>query len=341
MAAEPDPARFVLEMAEHPGKPAKMITPDGQKLPKYGFEGGRVIRLGETYHLFISEMTGDPKWCKTMLAHWTSGDGQTFTRRSTLYESTGDYTGKDPRAALFLPIPIYNERENRWNLFYSAFKSAPSAGGRWLLNHEGRIWRAASKIPGADGIGGPYEDVGIVLQPGSDSDPWEGLQGTDSFFPFHVGNEWLAFYGSAHTQRWPTDFWGVGLARADSLAGPWKRISAINPVLKPRAENPHVVKVREGMYAAVLDAVYEQHPENKRIGYSFSIDGRNWMPPRYVTLDAGENNWINQIRTPISIIPQKDDRLLVYYTATDKPGVGLISKVILHLRETPAAPAGS
>src|SRR5881394_1339451 len=55
---------------------------------KYGFEGGRVVVLDGTYHLFISEMNADPKWTKTRLAHWTSHDGFSFTRESTLFESS-------------------------------------------------------------------------------------------------------------------------------------------------------------------------------------------------------------------------------------------------------------
>src|SRR5687768_9095942 len=68
---------------------------------KYGFEGGRVVRLGDTFHLFISEMDKDPRWTKTRLAHWTSTDRLTWQRQSTLYESTGEFKGQDRRAALF------------------------------------------------------------------------------------------------------------------------------------------------------------------------------------------------------------------------------------------------
>src|SRR4051812_9745550 len=114
---------------------------------KYGFEGGRVILLDGVYHVFVSEMHADPKWTKTRLAHWTSSDGLSFARQSTLFESSGDFTGADSRAALFLPIPVFDEKLDRWTLFYSAFRSAPNRKDAWLINHNGRIVRALSLSP--------------------------------------------------------------------------------------------------------------------------------------------------------------------------------------------------
>jgi len=56
-----------------------------------------------------------------------------------------------------------------------------------MLNPAGEIWRAILRVAGDGAIGGPYEDVGMVLKPDRDSDAWEELQGTDSFFPYRVG----------------------------------------------------------------------------------------------------------------------------------------------------------
>jgi hypothetical protein len=327
-----DVDRLGLAIVDQHPNPILTKGSPGTEENKYGFEGGRVVKVNDTYHLFISEMTGDPKWAKTKLAHWTSRDGYAFTRVSTLYESSGDHTGTDPRAALFLPIPTFDEQANRWNLFHSAFKSAPSSDGRWLLNHEGRIHRAVSTRLGREGIGGPYEDVGIVLQPGPDSDPWEGLQGTDSFFPFRTDDGWLAFYGSAHTQRWPTDFWAVGLVVSKQLGGSWERLTEINPVLKPRFENPHVHRLRKDLYMAVCDVIIEKGPEARRVGYTFSRDGRTWSEPRFIQLEAGEGDWIQQVRTPISLIPVGRDRFLIYFTAVGPGRYSSVSRVLVELR---------
>src|SRR2546425_12713574 len=135
--ADPNSLSFSI-IDQHPTPLISRSTP-GAEDNKYGFEGGRVVLLDGIYHLFISEMFADPKWTKTRLAHWTSSDGFTFTRQSTLFESTGDFTGADPRASLFLPIPVFDEELNRWTLFYSAFRSAPNQKGKWLINHDGRI----------------------------------------------------------------------------------------------------------------------------------------------------------------------------------------------------------
>ena len=85
----------------------------GTEENKYGFEGGTVIRLKDGYHLFTSEMAGDPRWVKMKLAHWFSSDGIQWNRISTVRESSGDFTGKDPRAAIWSPMPFFNETKNR------------------------------------------------------------------------------------------------------------------------------------------------------------------------------------------------------------------------------------
>jgi hypothetical protein len=124
------------------------IKSSGAEGNKYGFEGGRVLKLNGAYHLFTSEMIGDPHWVKMRLAHWVSKDRLHWNRLATLAESSGDFTGKDPRAALWSPLPVYNPADNRWNLFYVAYQAVPDTAQQWLTNHEGRIWRAVSNTPG-------------------------------------------------------------------------------------------------------------------------------------------------------------------------------------------------
>lgn len=78
----------------------------GTENNKYGFEGGRVFKFKNEYHWFTSETIDDPKWVKMKLAHWKSKDGLKWECVSTLYESSGEFTGTDPRAALWSPMPI-------------------------------------------------------------------------------------------------------------------------------------------------------------------------------------------------------------------------------------------
>ena len=301
----------------------------GTKLIRFGFEGGRALKLAETFHLFISEMVDEPKFAKTRLGHWTSIDGLAWQRQSTLVESSGEFEGRDPRAAIFLPQPVFDERADRWNLFYAAFRSAPNRMDQWLLNHDGRIWRAVSRAPGPQGIGGPYDDVGVVLQRVAESDPWEGLQGVDSFFPYQVGDNWYAFYGSAQTQNWPCQFWGVGLATSAALAGPWRRCSELNPVRidEPFMENPIVTRFADGRYAMVYDAVLK----GRAIGCAISSDGIHWPAGHRVELAGPEFGWLRQTRTPLGLIPRDADRQTfdVFYTGEEQDGYRCISRVTL------------
>jgi len=296
-------------------RPVLTIHSEGAQGNKYGFEGGRVLKIKGTYHLFTSEMVGDPHWVKMRLAEWTSTDRIHWLRHTTVAESSGDFTGKDPRAALWSPLPVYDPQEGRWNLFYVAYQAAPDTAERWLTNHEGRVWRAVSGTPGEDGISGPYKDAGIILQRGKDSDPWEGLQGTDSFFPYQVGDRWYALYGSAHTEKLPLSSWQIGLATAPNLAGPWKRCSEFNPlkVEKRFMENPIVSQLSDGKYVAVYDT-----DAPSAIGYTLSSDGTHWSPGQTLIVQEGKNVWATEVRTPLGLIDEGNGLFTLFYTANER-----------------------
>jgi hypothetical protein len=309
-----------LEVTKRWPNPILTIHSEGAEGNKYGFEGGRVLKIKDTYHLFTSEMVADPHWVKMRLAHWTSQDRIHWKRESTVAESSGDFTGKDPRAALWSPLPVYDRKDGRWNLFYVAYQAAPDTAERWLTNHEGRIWRAISTVPGEDGVGGPYTDVGIVMQRGKDSDPWEGLQGTDSFFPYMVGERWYAFYGSAHTEKLPLSSWQVGLATAPSLAGPWKRCTELNPLKVENRfmENPIVSQLNDGTYIAVYDT-----DAPAAIGFTLSRDGTHWLPGQSLIVQEGSGAWATEVRTPLGLIDEGKGLFTLFYTANEKvPGTG-------------------
>jgi len=295
-----------LSLVELTDKPVIQKGSPGTEDNKYGFAAGSVIKLDGTYHLFTAEMVGDPFWIKMKLAHWTSSDGFVWTRQGTINEGSGDRTGKDPRSNLWAPMPIFNEAKDRWELFYVAYHSG-GKGSFW----DGRIWRAESVQPGRKGISGPWKDRGIALEPGPNSQPWEGSQGTDSFYPFHNGEKWIGFYGSS-PQGFP---WQVGLAEADKLEGPWKRRSG-NPALSghPDIENPIVTKIADGLYIAVFDQI---RPSNV-IGYVVSKDGITWSKPKQLRI---ESKTCGDIRTPLGLVHERDGTFTVFFTgraANDK-----------------------
>lgn len=281
---------------------------------KYGFEGGRVIKLNGVYYLFTSEMVGDPHWVKMKLALWTSRDRTHWRRTGTLRESSGDFTGKDPRAALWSPMPVFDPGANRWTLFYVAYQAAPDTPHQWLTNHEGRIWRAVSTQPGESGITGPYKDTGVILERGKNADPWEGLQGTDSFFPYAADGRWYALYGSARTESLPIALWQVGLASAPTLAGPWSRCSQLNPLkVEPRfIENPIVSRLANGTFVAV----YDNHQPNA-IGYTFSADGIHWSRGQNLTVQTGNRIWASEVRTPLGLVDEGNGSFTLFYSANE------------------------
>lgn len=282
---------------------------------KHGLEGGRVIRTDGTYHLFTSEQTGDPKWVKMRIGHWRSADGLEWERVSTLYESSGDYTGKDPRAALWSPMPVFNPEDSTWYMTYVAYRCMPNTKEQFLNNFDGRIWQAKSEVQGIHGLGGPYADMGIIQEPGPLADEWEGLQGSDSFFPFRVGNKWLAFTGSAKTEKLPMEFWGNGLALAPSLTGPWIRLSRRSPVDFGTnfSENPIVTELKDGTLIAVMDA------HGSGFGYSLSRNGVDWSDMKFVEVTDRVEPWWAEFRTPLGLIEEGDGTFTLFFTAMKEP----------------------
>ncbi|MFO7670473.1 MAG: glycosyl hydrolase [Bacteroidales bacterium] len=282
---------------------------------KHGFEGGRVIRQEGWYHLFTSEQAGDPKWVKMRLAHWKSRDGVKWERVSTLYESSGDFTGTDPRAALWSPMPVFNEEDSTWYMTYVAYRCAPNTRDQFLNNFGGRIIQARSLVKGTGGLGGPYRDIAVIQEPGPLADEWEGLQGSDSFFPFKLGNKWLAFTGSAKTEKLPMEFWGNGLALAPSLTGPWIRLTRRSPVEFGTnfSENPIVTQLPDGTLVAVMDS------HGSGFGYSVSTDGLKWSPMKYVVVTDKLGKWWAEFRTPLGLVPEEDGTFTLFFTVMKEP----------------------
>lgn len=315
LGAAPEPVAPRLVLVRQHETPVITTRTSGAEGIRYGFEGGRAVKVGGTYHLFTTEMTGDPMWVKTRFGYWTSGDRLSWRRVATVRESSGEFEGRDPKAALWSPLPVFDPGEKRWSLFYVAYRAMPTDGTRFLLNHAGEIWRAVSKAPGPGGIRGPFEDVGIVLRPGPDSLSWEGLQGTDSFFAWPVAGVWRAFYGSARTETKPISHWRVGPAEAPRLAGPWRREAQDNPSpIEPHfIENPIVTEAPGGGWLVVYDA---ETPDG--VGWAYSADGVRWGRGQGLVLQPKPGEWAKEIRTPLGLVPEGGDRFTLFYTGFER-----------------------
>jgi hypothetical protein len=288
---------------------------------KYGFEGGSVVKEGGVYHLFAAEMAGDPFWARMRLAHWTSPDAQNWRRAATLYETSGAMDTNDTRFSLWAPMPVFNEHENQWDLFYIAYRSLSSKPAE-VVHMDGRVWRAASQVKGRGGIRGPYRDVGTVMQPDAESQWWEGQQGTDSFYPWRVGGKWHAFYGSHN--HFPQGPWLVGLAEAPALTGPWKRCAGLNPstIESKFIENPIVTRIGREFVAIYDSSLDDANPnymtDGHNVGVSVSADGIHWPPGRRLDVQPGEANWSEDVRTPLCLIPEGNGVYTMLYTGKRK-----------------------
>ena len=303
-----------------------------------GFEGGACIKTGDTYHLFPTERAGEAgieayyDRVKTRIGHWTSKDALHWQRQSTIYQASGTYAIthhhnplNERRGAIWSYMPVWSEKANRWYGYYLAYTVDKDISP----NHSfGRIWRAESVLPGLDGIGGPYKDMGIIMEPGLDTQLWEGRQGVDSFYPYEVNGKWLGFYGGAYPYQSRAGYpaamgkgWFVGLAQSATLEGPWKRLdTTVNPVTSIHPwfiENPIVSKLPNGLYIAIFDGGPEGwgHHLPNMMGYSLSKDGIKWSEARYIPFSQKVKKWWTIMRTPLCLIPEGNDEYTVVYAA--------------------------
>ena len=288
-------------------------TTAGAEDIKFGFEGGSVVKVGDAYHMITAEMAGDPYWVNMRLGHWTSKDGLAWSRIGTIRQSDGDYTGTSQRSSVWGPMVVFNDEDNRWHLVYVCYKNKPNTeANKSYTGYDGVIQHAVSVTEGSEGIYGPYEDREILMRYDENPDPWEGLQGVDSFFPFKIGNRWYGFYGSATTQDIKNCQWRIGLAQAPKISGPWTRMSDLNPAdLRGFAENPIVTQLENGVYIAIVDGGHFA----AKLGYTLSRDGLHWSPVRHIDPEEATEKWWNLLRTPQSLIKEDDGTYTMFFTA--------------------------
>jgi hypothetical protein len=287
---------------------------------KYGVEDGVVVRRADGgFSMVCAEMYGDPKWVAMQLGVFRSEDGLAWTRARALRRSTGDFTGASPHSSSWGPFFIHDPANDTWTLTYVGYRGAPSNASGWLENFEGTIFARAASAPGDSGLDGDFDDAAgfpdaVLLAPddfrvgGPWPHPCQGLQGTDSMFPYTLPDgTWAALVGTSHQETpnpWPGGKWPVSLARAPALGGPWTRH---NPSGGPPAdapcvdlnggfsENPIVSRRPDSaaQFQVVIDSLGN---EAHGFGYGCSADGLAWERTVDVAVPGG-------VRTPFGLLP--------------------------------------
>jgi hypothetical protein len=314
-----DPQKVLKMVSEFRGP---VVGPDHPDViasgNRSGFETGQVVKVKNTYHMFVNEMFDRPHR-DLRISYWTSPDAQNWKRQSTIVESIPGRTATNPRSEVWVTGVVFNDKENAWNIFYVAYRAGDSTKGEIPGNdYAGRIWRAKSVKTGIDGIRGPYADMGIMLEPDKNSQAWEGQQAVACFSPYKAGNTWYSMYdGHNHVPRGP---WPTGLAFAPDLGGPWTRMpEGFNPIRLADVftENEIVYHLKNGRYLAIFDSFGDQE-----IGYSTSVDGVNWNHETRIKIQSKDNLWAlpgdHYTRTPLCAIEEDDGTYTIVYTATTK-----------------------
>jgi hypothetical protein len=268
----------------------------------HGFECGQVFLYKKNYHMFITEKVTSKDFGVdlTSTGHWKSSDGISWVRVSTLQNSIK--TSKNPKHAIWSPMPVYDKSKECWNIFYVGYEEG-------VTNPHGRVFKAYSKTKGYNGLDGPYIDETdtVLSYYNTNKKIWEGKQGADSFYPFQVGRKWYGFYGSSDA----ASYWDVGLATANSLSGPWTRDTKLDPVFT-YCENPIVTTLRDKVKFCVYDDLAHGISDCHSIGYGYSIDGVHWVQ-KYLSIPMPK--WAACIRTPLSFIYEGNGIYIIYFTA--------------------------
>jgi len=138
---------YTLELIEASLTPLIDNNNPGSEGNKRGYEGGTVFMKDGIYHMFVTEEINE--WVGTRTGYWQSKDGIIWERISTIQQSVDK--PNDPRNAVWSPMPIYNNNEDRWNLFYVGYEKYGQTNGR--------VFRAISAAKGMDGLAGPYSVI--------------------------------------------------------------------------------------------------------------------------------------------------------------------------------------
>eukprot|EP00966_Prymnesium_polylepis_P172051 3978399-Prymnesium_polylepis.1 len=303
----------------------------------HGIEDGNVVRAHDgTFYMIGAEMYGDPKWIKMRLGVWHSSDGLRWERQRSLRNSSATFDGSDEHAASWGPFLLHDPDSDRWALSYVAYRSGGHNFSGWTTNWDGQIFFHFANVTGDAGLDSDFGDGGDwrttdqpLLRPDPLGAPWprcQGLQGTDSFYPYKLPNgTWAALVGTAHQEgSWhpatPTEGrWSVSLALAPALAGPWTRYNPHGAprdapcanITEGRTENPIVKPLPAGGFMAVYDDLGH---EGSGFGYVCSQDGVRWCRGAVVAVPGG-------CRTPFGLIDLSTDELERFKTAIDGYGV--------------------
>ena len=313
---EADKTKKLILISEHKGPVIGTNHEDVlSSKNRSGFETGQVVKINGVYHMFVNEMFERPHR-DLRIAYWTSNDAINWKRQTTIFESIPGRSPSNPRSEVWVTGVEFNNEENAWNIFYVAYRAGDKEKDEIeRSDYEGKIWRAKSVINGLNGIAGPYADMGIILQPDENSQPWEGQQAVATFNPYKAGDKWYAFY-DGHNYI-PMGPWPVGIAVAPMLSGPWVRLPEGHnpvPIAEEFIENPQVTELKEGGFLTVFDSFGDQE-----IGYSISNDGLQWSPEIRIKVQSVGNVWAeagdHAMRTPLCAIEEEDGTFTVIYTA--------------------------
>ena len=310
------PPRLVL-VRQHPTPVITTRTPGAEGI-RYGFEGGRVgegrrhvpplhDRDGGRPHVGRrpASATGRAatasrgRGSRPSASRAASSRGRTRARRS----GRRFPCGTRPRAA--------------GTSSTSAYRSMPTDGTRFLLNHAGEIWRAVSRTTGPGGHRRPVRGRGRRDEAGPRLAPLGGPAGHRLVLPVAGGGRWRAFYGSARTETKPIGHWLVGPAEAAVARRPVAARARGQPGPDRGALHREPDRDRgAGRRVAWPSTTARRRTASAGRGRE---DGVRWGKGQGLVVQPKAGEWAKEMRTPLGLVPEGGDRFTLFYTGFEQP----------------------
>ena len=261
-----------------------------------GLEDGIVVRREDGKLSMVAAEMFAGNWVNMRLGVWESADGLDWTRVRSLRASTGrDNSG--PHAASWGPFFIHDPANDTWVLSYVGYRTAGSNASGWLGNFDGTIFYRYATVSGDAGLTSDFGEDGDIEKTNESATafagdrvliapddfkvngPWphqcQGMQGTDSFYPFRLNEtHWAGFAGTSQQQsgwKGTTGKWPVSLATAPALAGPWTRY---NPADPSRPADAPCVDINGGFTEKSVNPATSPPPPLLPVASSLTESGR-------------------------------------------------------------------
>ena len=296
--------------------------------------GGSVAKMGDTYHLFVSEMSDE---CG--MATWQSNS---FVRHATAAAPEGPFRARERVMSQFSHNPTIARAPDGTFVLYHVGCGTPErarctacAGGVTSASCLGAAFAEANGLPCtgnvtnvlyASSLDGPWDSLNAAVVPSAEmGKSWGPARMLDN--PTVVFYEDGSLLMASRGGKPGDEAWSDGIVTAPSWRGPYTQHSMIGNASSPRVEDPFLWRDTKGFYHVIFHKFTDEHPNCG--GHAFSRDGFHWtlsnsvaLTTTVTTADGAEHAF--QRRERPHLLFDDDGRPAYLYTSLTNWTVGAL-----------------